>query len=208
MAGGVNGVALDPSGDMVVSAAGTRGSFEPLTFERWCALAGPGAVMVDVGAYTGLYAIAAAQRGASVYAFEPNPAAFRRLLANARTNKVEVHAKQVALWCEASVLPLSLKGGRMLTSAGSLVRQHGPAIDATCLPLDGYELLKVRAIKIDVERAEAEVIQGAMRTIMRDRPTIFAEVLDMEIGDRIDGLLGPHGYRREALDKAMFVWAP
>lgn len=204
MAGEVNGVLLDPAGDMVVRAHGERGGFEPLTFAWWCGLARPGVTMVDAGAYTGLYAIAAAGRGAEVVAFEPNRVAAARARKNFADNGVAPVLHTVALWNEFASLELS--GASPLTSASSVVRHKGQSRIVRGEPLDAFGLNNVAAMKVDVERAEVEVIRGALLTIERDRPVMFVEVLDVEIGLAIDDLLSPLGYRRQPLDKGMCGW--
>ena len=43
--------------------------------------------------------------------------------------------------------------------------------------LDSYAFKEVRAIKVDVEGSEMEVLEGARETILRDRPPLIVELL-------------------------------
>ena len=43
--------------------------------------------------------------------------------------------------------------------------------------LDSYAFKQVRAIKVDVEGCEMEVLEGARETILRDRPALIVELL-------------------------------
>ena len=69
----VHGVDLIPEGDRVVVNWQRDGSFEPESVAIWLAAVRDGGVALDVGAYTGLYALLAACSGAQAVAYEPNP---------------------------------------------------------------------------------------------------------------------------------------
>ena len=56
----------------------------------------PGTAALDVGAYTGLFSIIAAKRGAKAVALEPMPAQRWRFGVNAARNKVRVELMAVA----------------------------------------------------------------------------------------------------------------
>lgn len=170
----VHGVDLIDDGDMVIRHLRQRGSFEPVSMAAWLSACGPA---VDVGAYTGLYAIAAARQGARVMALEPNPAVCKRLRANVERNGASVEVWRAAAGAEDGEAELRV-GTVPLTSAGSLVGR-GRAIPVTVMTLDGLlEDCPVSRIKIDVEGYEAEVIRGAAETIARCRPLVITEALD------------------------------
>ncbi|MCU1450665.1 MAG: hypothetical protein JWP02_2835, partial [Acidimicrobiales bacterium] len=61
--------------------------------------------------------------------------------------------------------------------------------------VDENGLGPVDLVKIDTEKTEPAVLEGMLRTIARDRPSIVCEVLDRENGKAIEEILTPFGYR-------------
>ncbi len=154
--------------------------------------AGDVRVFLDIGAYTGLYAILAARMSpdTQVYAFEPEPRAFRRLSENAALNHlanlellpiaVGDHVGRATLFAPEGTLPIvaSLEGA-----------PGASPIDVQATTLDRFvastDLADVGLIKMDIEGAEYRVMAGAQALIHRDRPTVICEVLY----DRSENLL-------------------
>lgn len=195
----VNGVMLNPEGDMVVRAAKASqgGIFEPVSFHTWrAACLRPAAVVVDVGAYTGLYALYARQAGARVYAFEPNPANYERLLQNVEANPGG-NGIMSAFCCAvgqgpARVEMTDLENRPRLTSAGKVREAAGGRIEM--VSLDSLNLPRCDAIKLDVEGMELEVLRGAARTIAGYLPRLILEANDEEHRDALDRELSQYGY--------------
>jgi FkbM family methyltransferase len=183
-----------------VTARAEKGqAFEPQSLAAWARLVVPGQVAIDVGAYTGIYAIAAAKLGARVYAFEPLTGQYERLLGNAFLNKVLVIARQIAISDENATAEFRYNAAVPLTSGGSLEGDQGQSIMVRTRRLSEFEYPgRVAAIKIDVERAEEKVLRGAAGMIERDLPEILVEVLE---ASRLAGLarLLPAGYRMAGL---------
>src|SRR5699024_11725117 len=114
-------VRFDVACDVVLLAIRKRKHWlVPHARALWRMLASLGNVMVDVGAYTGFYSILGAVAGASnVYAFEPNPAAVKRLVHNLVINRCE--SVDVVPRALGSVNDVDyLRGRGPLTSAASL----------------------------------------------------------------------------------------
>jgi len=201
----LDGVRLVVSGDAVLVANRKRKhGFEPHARALWRMLASRGKVMVDVGAYTGFYSILGAVAGASnVYAFEPNPAAVKRLVHNLVINRCEnVDVVPRAL---GSVNGVDyLRGRGPLTSAASFAGVEPVLAQVVTRRLDEEGLGRVYAIKIDVERAEADVIRGALETLREYRPHLLIECLRGT--QEIDSLLHPLGYRGRTLDRGMYYY--
>jgi FkbM family methyltransferase len=203
----IYGVHLNPHSDKVIHAHTHRkGGFEPKSVALWCELAQGGGTFIDAGAYTGLYSFLALKHGAyNVTAFEPNPECFKRLVENAATNGVDARfsARGIALWDEPREMTLDAKPN--LTSAGSLMR-GGRGFRVQAETLDSYGFYNVRAIKFDVERAEAKAIEGAWDTLERCKPHILIELLDGV--EPIAGMLRELGYAMTPLDEAMYYFRP
>jgi FkbM family methyltransferase len=149
----------------------------------------PGGDMVDVGAHVGMYAVAAglALRGRGrVLAFEPNPEARRQLEQNLALNGCDnVEVLPVAVTARAGEALLhvpatrdpsfsSLGGGRF--AEGEPVRVPTTTLDEAVMSRG----LSPAFVKIDVEGAELDVLDGAERTLAQ-RPVLLAEVGDSTV---------------------------
>jgi FkbM family methyltransferase len=173
---------IDDDDRVVVHAKRDGGVFEPVSMGYWCGFVQPDAVAMDVGAYTGIYAIAAAKLGAQVVAFEPMPTLGFRLLANAQLNDAELTLVRAAASdidghadLRFSTLPF--------TSGASIQRLLGPnkiRVETKRLDTVWKESGRphVAAIKIDVEGHEAAVVWGARELIAACRPHMIIETLD------------------------------
>jgi len=141
----------------------------------------PGCTAIDVGANRGLYSYALSAIAARVEAFEPNPAMviFTRSKARRRT-----HVHDVALSnCEGTApfyIPKTRTGSyaHLLGNLGNVhLAQDIKKIKARIATLDSFGFDNVGFVKIDVEGCELEVLEGARRTIARDRPNMIVELL-------------------------------
>jgi FkbM family methyltransferase len=166
-------------GDRIVESLGTKGPFEPQTLSKWAELCAPGSVVVDVGAYTGLFSVGARLLGAEVIAFEPMRFNRERFKANARLNHVSDQVRAEAVsdrvgQCTLTYNPIPF------TAGASLIRKTGNKLEVKAVTIDSLQLQTVAAIKIDVERAEPLVLAGAIDTLKRCRPQLLVEILDEE----------------------------
>lgn len=158
--------------------------FEPESLEAWGDICSSGGHVLDVGAYTGLYAIAAVMMGCRATAFEPlqdNRGRFRK---NAELNGVDLSANMEAISDRVGQTSLSINARvKGLTSGASLFHYSGgngeyeKRIPVRTITVDSLNLKKVTAMKVDVERAEPLVLAGARETLQRCRPVLLVEVL-------------------------------
>jgi FkbM family methyltransferase len=202
-------VELIDDGDMVVAALNRDGEFEPAVLEAWADACRSGGKVCDIGAYTGLYAIAAARHGCQVAAFEPNPYVYRRLLANIKANRCRVKTFGHALSDRGALVQFYMKKSVRLTSAGTLeargTRDHETSV--MCYPLDDViPDREIRAMKIDVEGHEEAVLRGAAETIRANDPIILIELLSDDASRRVDALLKDMGFRGDRLDSRNFIY--
>jgi len=171
------------AGDRVCLRYLDGGVFEPETLTVWARLcrAAVGRTVLDVGAYTGLFAISAALMGCKVHAFEALPRNAQRSALNIRSNAVDdkVALHKAAVSDAIGEAKFSFNGTMALTSGGSLLaeKRSYTTITVPVVTLDSLDLQDVAAIKIDVERAEPLVLRGAVETLARCRPTLIVEVL-------------------------------
>lgn len=155
--------------------------YEQESLLAWAAMVQPRRVALDIGAYTGLFSIIAAKRGAEVVALEPMPANRWRLGVNADLNKVRINVLPVAASDSIGSTYLFYNQKVPLTTGASLepgIAAHNGMINVSTVTIDALALTNVAAIKIDVERHEPCVIRGALATIERDKPTMLIETLD------------------------------
>jgi FkbM family methyltransferase len=141
-----------------------------------------GGTAVDVGANQGFFAYALSKIADRVVAFEPNPdyALFARVMLRGRA---EVHRLALSDKPGRATFRVPVDhDGTVLHFAGSLKHAHSQfpryrSYDVAVRTLDAFALADVRFIKVDVEGSEREVLDGARRTIARDRPLLLLELL-------------------------------
>jgi FkbM family methyltransferase len=141
-----------------------------------------GGTAIDAGANHGFFSFALSELADRVIAFEPNPdcARFARWMLRGRA---EVHetALSDAPGRATFYVPVSDEGDA-LHFAGNLKRSHSHfrnmrTYEVEVRTVDSYGFYDVRFIKADVEGSEREVLDGARRTIERDRPVLLLELL-------------------------------
>jgi len=163
----------------------------------------PGHVVWDIGANVGLFAIAAAQRvgqGGRVFAFEPDAWLVQLLRRTA--------AIQPATAAAVAVLPVAVANSvdireffiAMRSRARNFLAGYGSSqtggaresqlVIAVTMDWLGARLPKPDVVKIDVEGAEWEVLEGARELIARCRPLIICEVGEPRSKDVAQFLLG------------------
>jgi len=139
----------------------------------------PGTLALDIGSHIGTHTVTMSQcvgdKG-TVFAFEPNKIIYRELCYNLAINDcANVHALRCAIGKSKSVIEVVSSHPR--NQGGSyVVEQKGGQNAAVLLPLDALNLNNISFIKIDVENMEADVLDGAKETILRNRPVMLIEV--------------------------------
>ena len=140
----------------------------------------PGFVVIDVGAHIGIYTIKAARSVGSngrVIAVEPHPENFRLMLQNIALNKLDnVTPVQVALSNHEGYVKLYLSNS---SDKHSIVYQaSAQCMKVPSLTLDGLlrhlDIDYVDLIKIDVEGAEMDVLEGARQTLKKSEKIVVA----------------------------------
>src|SRR5690606_23467053 len=153
--------------------------FEPETMEFInTALSHRDGCFIDVGASTGWYSCIMAKRGHDVIAFEPNRNAMKRLRENMNRNRLFIHCFEAAASNDKGRGILHHNKNELLTSGGSLNGVHcaNPgAYHVDKMRIDDAVNIPVAVIKIDVEGYELRVLQGAEKTIMKNKPRMILE---------------------------------
>lgn len=164
--------------------------FEPDSLKVWAEMCKPGTEVLDVGAYSGLFSIAAAKLGARPVAIEPLPQMVDRLIENAVANEVKIMLiRGAASDVDEKSQRIGFNERVFLTSGASLSRKGGAGINVHVIRIDSLNMENVSAIKIDVERHEVNVLQGAMKLINKCLPKLMIETLDADARKAVEGLL-------------------
>jgi FkbM family methyltransferase len=179
---------VDPSHDRAIERAiYYEGVYEAGTLHVVRGILRPGDAFVDVGANIGLISLVGAVAvGAAghVHAFEPLPSTFAILQRNIALNAARnVHAYPLALGSSDERRPM-YQSEPWNRGAASLVVPNSatPAAMVRVATLDGFLAEKgirnVRALKVDVEGWEAEVLIGAKRLLgSREPPILVVEYI-------------------------------
>lgn len=194
-----------------------RGYWEPLETEIFRSLLGPGALVIDVGANFGHYALTAANAigpKGLVIAFEPHPKPFALLATNRKLlpedNLLAVQAGLGSCDGTMEIHTDAANPGGHSFYAWNLRGTDGSSHRVPVHALDSFlsERVHDRAvdvIKIDVQGFEMEVLRGAVRTIERDQPAVLCEVTPEALhhaGSGVEEILGffrTRGYSAEVL---------
>jgi FkbM family methyltransferase len=127
---------------------------------------------IDVGANVGVHTRRMALRSYETIAFEPQEAAYSRLIANI-TDLGNVRPLRLAASSREGIASMSHVPGNR--GASRLVSTGGDEVVAT-MRLDDLDLHRpVSLIKIDVEGHERDVLAGAAGILTLDRPVILLE---------------------------------
>ena len=173
-------LALDRA-DASVSVQIVEGAYEPHVAATLDRLLRPGDVFVDVGANIGYHTVRGARSVGStgrVIAVEANPENARLIAHTIAVNALaNVDLVPLALSADRGYMTfgahLGSNGGFLVGDAASAASARGTLVPT--LRMDDLGLDRVDVVKIDVEGAEALVIDGAAGLIERTRPTFVME---------------------------------
>ena len=145
-------------------------------------------VFIDVGANAGSYTILAGSTGAKVYAFEPVPSTYDRLIENVRLNHFDKKIKCINKG-------VGSKQGRIAFTSDSGTMNHALASMEKCDNTINVEVISLdialdnetpNLIKIDVEGFETPVLEGANDTLKKQ--TLHAVIMELNgSGNRYQG---------------------
>lgn len=143
-------------------------------------LVDPARIAVDAGANKGVYTYWLEHLAHHVHAYEPNPKMFKVLKGGIGT-KATVHHAALSDQAGQFALRIPKTGtGRYSNQGASLnydkVGDSYGEVMVETRRLDDENLNNVGFIKIDVEGHEMAVLDGALATIRRERPTLLIEM--------------------------------
>jgi FkbM family methyltransferase len=165
----------------------------------------PGDVVLDIGAYCGMSSLDFAEKVTAtghVYAFEADPENFSALAQNEQNSEWKnITIEHAAVWKESGTLMFQADG-----TAGSRVLSVSSRNDSTVsvksVTLADYvaekKLARIDLIKIDVEGAEADILEASRGVLRTFRPKLIVElhpVHDVMTTAACQSLLQEEGYR-------------
>ena len=177
---------------------------DALALDLFVATATGADVLLDVGAYTGLFTLAGTTADPRIraHAFEIVPEVVRTLEENCHRNgisdRVEVHAEGVGRDGATMLVPTGI-GGSALPSFYSSKLHFDDGVEVRFRSLDSmvesFPAASRTVMKIDVEGTEDEVFRSGGAFLDTFKPDIVCEVLHgIAEGEELDRLLSRFGY--------------
>jgi FkbM family methyltransferase len=152
-------------------------------------------VVLDVGANIGYYSLYMLPRAAVVHAFEPDPRALPVLRLNLAGHS-NAHVHSVAVGNCVGKSSFILEPNSEVSHLSDSSTHHGEEryeVDVTTIDQFVAEKdLHITGIKIDVEGADLDVIEGAIQTLGSQAPLVLTETMPEE---RLFGLIRPLSYK-------------
>ncbi|MFN5135289.1 MAG: FkbM family methyltransferase [Chitinophagaceae bacterium] len=162
-----------------------HGSYESKETETLLQFISHQNVFIDAGANSGYYSLLIASKYSDclVHAFEPASSSYQNLQSNILLNKLSnIIALQKALSNKTGCkhLYLSAKDNTGMSSFTRAENASGTIEEVKTIPLELYatqnKLSNIAAVKIDVEGAELEVLEGLKSLLSLQRPVIAIEL--------------------------------
>lgn len=215
-------VMLSTNDDLVAMSFFWHGpdAWEPMSMHLWRAWAQEADRVLDVGAFSGVYALLAAATApsASVLAVEAARRTYGRLLSNIQANGFErrVRALNRAAASGPGLVSFNrFRGENILGIGDSFLAKEGlevlsseEQVETVSLDaLTAQEAFVPDLIKIDVEGAELMVLEGMATLLSETRPRLLVEVTP-ETSEEAARVLEGHGYRIAAVDEAALTCLP
>lgn len=188
------------------------GTYELSTTQRLAAEVPRGGTCYDIGGHHGYLAGVMAVRGAqSVYCFEPNPENSERIEALIELNP-DLHILHLpfAVGSEDGTASFELMPessmGKLSSSSFQSHEKGGNRLDVKVRSLDS--LVKAGSIdpadfiKIDIEGAELEALEGARELVASHKPAFLIEIHSFELLRSCATWLEERDYSVEVIDRA------
>ena len=200
------GFRMHAHGEILENELFWGGDWERASLHAWREHARTARTILDIGASTGVYALAAraVNPDAQIIAFEPVKRIADRLRRNIALNGFALDVDELAVSDTdgQAVLHDTVAPFNYSASLETSFDFNTSSYPVRTVALDSYLAQRgwppVDLIKIDVETHEPAVFRGMQETVRRFRPTILVEVLSDEIGRQ----LALPGYLYFTIDEA------
>ena len=138
----------------------------------------PSTIAVDLGSHIGIHTITMSRRVGPqglVVAFEPQRKIFREQIYNLRLNHCDENVISLPYAVGEAERTIEMSQPNLQNEGGTSVGNGGDR--ALMVTLDSLNLSHVSCIKMDVERYELRVLQGAKKTLLKNMPVLIFEIL-------------------------------
>jgi len=184
---------------------GIRGGWEKASVSLWIKLVSDAKVILDIGANTGVYSLIAKSLNpaSTVLALEPIERVFEKLEANNALNGYDIVCLPIAASNANGTATVYDAGGEHVYSV--TVNKNLASSDVAVIPtviqtmrldrlIEEQKLDRLDLLKIDVETHEPEVLEGLGDYLDQFRPTMLIEILNDEVGTRVEALVKGKDY--------------
>jgi FkbM family methyltransferase len=191
---------------------GIKNGWEKTSISLWIELVGKSEVVFDIGANTGVYSLIAKSLNpqSKVYAFEPISRVYEKLAYNNRLNDYDIVCFDSAISNAdgtAIVYDTPTEHVYSVTVNKNLSAQNVEVIPTEIKVrrldslIEEMKIEKIDLIKIDVETHEPEVLEGFGKYLDEFKPTMLVEVLNDQVGEKIEALIERKDYLYFNLDE-------
>lgn len=192
--------------------AGIANGWEKTSISLWTELVRKSDVIFDIGANTGVYSLIAKALNpqSRVYAFEPVERVYEKLEYNNRLNDYNIVCLDSAVSNTdgtATIYDTPTEHVYSVTVNKNLSEQDIEVIPTEIKVrrldslIEEMKIEKIDLIKIDVETHEPEVLEGFGKYLDEFKPTMLIEVLNDDVGEKIETLIKGKDYLYFNLDE-------
>jgi FkbM family methyltransferase len=176
------------------------GRYEPTCHDVFSHLVKPGQIVFDLGANNGIHSLLfsrLAGNAGKVFAFEPLPDNIEEIRKNCALNSISnVHIVDAAVGSHDGSVEFYLGG---LSKEGSIVTkgESGKKIEVKLICLQtfiNHEKVRPDFIKIDIEGAESEALDGMGGLINELKPVFFIELHSPEQDQKVSAIFQRKDY--------------
>ena len=177
-------------------------SYFDFTIEKWSDWSKSSGVFIDIGAHTGIFSLLTLKSSKNNYiiAVEPLPINYYRIITNFRLNYFDFSRSTIlnfAISNENKTVQFRTGNDLSYLNKGGSISNQGIKINA--FKLDDLKInlpnLQVRAIKIDTEGEDLNVLYGGKNLIYKHKPKIVIETRQKNI-HQIIKFLSEMGYKK------------
>jgi FkbM family methyltransferase len=179
--------------------SGLTNGWEKISMRLWIELCSDSKTIIDVGANTGIYSLVAkaANPDSKVYGFEPVKRVFEKYQKNCDLNHFDVKCLDYALsnFDGEAVIYDSPSEHVYSVTVNKNTAPHVEKIETKIQTkklstfIKEFNIKNIDLIKIDVETHEPEVLEGMEEYLKAFQPTLLIEILNDEIGERVQEII-------------------
>jgi FkbM family methyltransferase len=184
---------------------GLVNGWEKESIGLWIKLCKEAETILDIGANTGIYSLVAQTINpkAKVFAFEPVKRVFTRLQENIALNNFDITAIEKAVSDRdgtAMIYDTNAEHTLSVTVNKNMLEGSADVIETQIetISLNSFikqnKLTGIDLMKIDVETHEPEVLEGFSDYLVQYKPTMLIEILNDDIGQKVDKIVEGMGY--------------